>query len=59
VPDSPTEPSEEMIVTAQRIAVLHRKSAVPTLSVCVWCAEDWPCRRRLWAEEILERGAGA
>jgi hypothetical protein len=53
VSDSPIEPSEEMIVTAHRLAVLHRRSAVPTVNLCLWCGEDWPCRPSTWAERIL------
>jgi hypothetical protein len=44
-------PSEDDITEAQRLQVLHRKSAAQ--DACLWCREAWPCRHRQWSEEVL------
>lgn len=56
--DESTGPSEEDIAEAQRLRVLHRRSAAPAEDACVWCREAWPCRHRQWADAVIDAAYG-
>jgi hypothetical protein len=54
----PARPSDEDIVDAHRLAVLHRRIAVPGQHHCLWCGEPWPCEASEWAAEVLRASEG-
>lgn len=49
-----TTPTAERLVTARRLAALHRRVCVPE-AVCWMCLRRWPCNDIRWVQTVLRR----